>query len=653
MSNAAYLESGGTMGELIRKKDWSKTAVGPLSSWPQSLKTALGLLTHSGFPSCLFWGPEFICFYNDAFKNSMGDQQKHPYLLGLSAGEGWPDVWPVLQQIFAAVMKGETFWKEDQPAPFFTKDHPTFGTFSFVPLYDDKDETAGVYITCYETTEKIHVLKKTAHDEAQLNFVLDAAEIGTWDLNPQTGLVSVNRWTREWYGLPGKEGIDFSKALHAVVPKDRDRVEASVREAIQRDTQGNHEIIYRIRNAPQARTRIVRSKGKAFFDDGPVAYRFQGTIEDITAEVNAHEMLRQSESKFRKLMDSSLVAMAILTGKRYLITSVNAAMLALWGKQEAEVMDRPFLGIVSEYSGQGAQELLETVCKTGERLLVSERKTTVFRRGKKVVAYLDLALEPIKDSDGNVTAIMMVNSDVTDRVNLQKSLADYENKHKRERLKASIEAQEKERELIANELHDNVNQLLASTKLYIGMIEVKDEKAATFAATSADYIDRCMTEIRNISHGLNPATLHFVGLSRSIRDMLEHINTASDIRFRFAERRNAKIAGGYSEVELAIFRITQIQVANILKHSHAKSAKVSLLYCHHFVELSIADDGQGFDLSKSRKGLGFLNILNRAELLQGTVTILSEPMQGCLLKVRIPWNGVRLQEPKEVALSVQ
>ncbi len=642
------------MSARIRRKDWSKTPLGPPESWPQSLKTSLGLLLHSGFPGTLYWGTDFICFYNDAYKNSLREQSRHPGMLGAAAAGIWKESWPPLKSMFDTVMQGRSLWIENAPTHFFnTAQNPGFGDFNFAPVIGETGRPAGIFITCCDTEDEIKVRQGRADDEEQLNFLLDSARLGTIDLNPQTGIAKVNRWTKEWYGLQEEDKVNFKAAMRVVVPKDRDRAEACFHNAILKETQGKYEIIYRIKNAPNARTRIVRAKGKAFFSDGPVAYRFQVTIEDITAEMNAHRSLRDSEEKFRKLMDNSLVATVIFTGKDYLITSPNQQMLALWNKTAAEVVGRPCCEAVSREFGDSAHELLDTVYKTGERLIINEKRAHVVRAGKRETIYLNLTMEPITDDLGQVSAILAMASEVTDKVNLQKVINDRNDDLKRERLKASVEAQEKEREVIANELHDNVNQLLASTKLYIGMIESKDERSREFAHTCSDYIEQCMVEIRNISHGLNPATLHFIGLSRAIRDMLEPVNEAGKIKFRFSERRNSKVADHHRDVELAIFRITQIQVANILKHSHAKSAKVSVLYCHDFVELSIADDGVGFDMVKARKGLGLLNILNRAELLQGTVSLQSEPTQGCLIKVRIPWSTKRQPVAQDMNLYVE
>lgn len=80
--NYSFLSRGGEMGAPIRAFDWSKTLVGLPQNWPQSLRTTLSILLHSRFPVFLFWGPESICFYNEAYRPSLGKKSKHPDILG-------------------------------------------------------------------------------------------------------------------------------------------------------------------------------------------------------------------------------------------------------------------------------------------------------------------------------------------------------------------------------------------------------------------------------------------------------------------------------------------------------------------------------------------------------------------------------------------
>src|ERR1700744_4643493 len=91
-SNYPFLEGGGEMSEMIRNYDWSKNSLGIPDNWPQSLRTTVSIVLDSAFPMFLFWGKDLICFYNDAFKPSLGTDGKHP-AIGKNGKELWSEAW--------------------------------------------------------------------------------------------------------------------------------------------------------------------------------------------------------------------------------------------------------------------------------------------------------------------------------------------------------------------------------------------------------------------------------------------------------------------------------------------------------------------------------------------------------------------------------
>src|SRR4051812_9621189 len=90
---------GGEMGDRIRKFDWSKTSVGSMESWPQSLQTTLSILLNSKFPMFLWWGDDLVQFYNDAYRPSLGNNGKHPLALGQKAEDCWGEIWSIIKPL--------------------------------------------------------------------------------------------------------------------------------------------------------------------------------------------------------------------------------------------------------------------------------------------------------------------------------------------------------------------------------------------------------------------------------------------------------------------------------------------------------------------------------------------------------------------------
>ncbi len=145
------------MGERIRLFDWSKTPLRPVDEWPQSLRSAVSILLPSKAQIALFWGPELITLYNDAYRPVFG--QKHPRALGQPVREAWSELWRTgLKELFESVLAtGEAFWAKDRP--FYMERHgypeETFFDVSYDPVRDESGRVGGVFCIVSETTARV------------------------------------------------------------------------------------------------------------------------------------------------------------------------------------------------------------------------------------------------------------------------------------------------------------------------------------------------------------------------------------------------------------------------------------------------------------------------------------------------------------------
>lgn len=147
----------GEMARLIRTKDWSKTALGPVEMWPRSLATAVSICLGSRHPIVLWWGPERWMFYNDGYRPMLGDS-KHPQFLGGSGQECWAEIWDVIGPMMEQVIEtGEATWSED--LPLLMRRHgyleETYFTFSYSPIRDESGRPSGVFNACTESTARV------------------------------------------------------------------------------------------------------------------------------------------------------------------------------------------------------------------------------------------------------------------------------------------------------------------------------------------------------------------------------------------------------------------------------------------------------------------------------------------------------------------
>ncbi|HEX3555415.1 MAG TPA: ATP-binding protein [Thermoanaerobaculia bacterium] len=150
------LAGGGEMGALMRSIDWSRTAVGPVSEWPQSLRTALSILLETGFPMYIAWGPEFTQFYNDGFRPILGST-KHPAALGLSTRITFAEIWDIIGPMFQGVLQGTPTTLVDFQLGLdrhgFVEE--CYFIFSYSPIREESGGVGGVLVTVMESTERV------------------------------------------------------------------------------------------------------------------------------------------------------------------------------------------------------------------------------------------------------------------------------------------------------------------------------------------------------------------------------------------------------------------------------------------------------------------------------------------------------------------
>jgi signal transduction histidine kinase len=157
-SLAAQLFAGkGEMAGLIRTTDWSKTPLGPIDGWPQSLRTAVSICLGSRHPIVLWWGPERWMFYNDAYRPMLGER-KHPQFLGRAGRECWAEIWDVIGPMMDQVIDtGEATWSEDLFLLMLRYGYPeeTYFTFSYSPIRDESGRPSGIFNACTESTARV------------------------------------------------------------------------------------------------------------------------------------------------------------------------------------------------------------------------------------------------------------------------------------------------------------------------------------------------------------------------------------------------------------------------------------------------------------------------------------------------------------------
>ena len=169
MADATVFPGNGELAALCRSYDWAATPLGPVAHWPQSLRTTVSILLSSRHPMFLWWGPDLVQIYNDAYRPSLGD--RHPRALGLKGREFWTDIWesigPQIEQVMSG---GEATWHEDQYLPIERNGRmeDVWWTYGYSAVRDDEGRIAGTLVVCQETTQRIYSERRAREIDAML-----------------------------------------------------------------------------------------------------------------------------------------------------------------------------------------------------------------------------------------------------------------------------------------------------------------------------------------------------------------------------------------------------------------------------------------------------------------------------------------------------
>jgi PAS domain S-box-containing protein len=304
-TSADFLAGGGEMGALTRAYNWSATPLGKPEAWPQSLRTAVRILLNTNHPMFIWWGPDLIQFYNDAYRQTMGPE-RHPGALGQRGRECWEEIWPIIgPQIEQVMSGGGATWHENQLVPVTRHGRleQVYWTYGYSPI-DEGDRVAGVLVVCRDVTRDYLAAAELREREAELARVQQIGQIGGLEVDLRTGFR--NRRSPEYlliHGLPpdaaNETHEDWVRRIH---PADREATERKFRDAVAGDV-SEYTVRYRIIRPSDGETRWISVKSTIERDAQGKAVRLVGAHTDVTEQVMAEQALRQSEERHRKLAD--------------------------------------------------------------------------------------------------------------------------------------------------------------------------------------------------------------------------------------------------------------------------------------------------------------------------------------------------------------
>lgn len=327
----------------------------------------------------------------------------------------------------------------------------------------------------------------------------------------------------------------------------------------------------------------------------------------------------------------------------FTILGVNKAYAAVT-RTGKEIIGRPLFEVFpdnpADPTADGVKNLtasLMTVLQTGRKHIMPIQRYDTRQPGSEVydVRYWEPVNVPVLRADGTLQCIIHSVEDVTDVVLLRKDLNEKECLSQRQLTDAVRTTQELERMEISQELHDNVNQLLNMSRLYLELGLRTGPGAEAHFKEGHALVQKAIEEVRKISEALVHSSEEEQNLEAALEELLGHVMEVKKINVvKQIELPDEALIE--SKVKTALFRIVQEQVANVVKHSEAKNLFIELSFREKDLELTIRDDGRGFAMAQQSRGMGFQYMKSRAAMMDGRVLITSAPGDGCQVRVILP-----------------
>jgi len=244
--------------------------------------------------------------------------------------------------------------------------------------------------------------------------------------------------------------------------------------------------------------------------------------------------------------------------------------------------------------------------------------------------------QPFRNSKGLITRYFAVSTDVTERRRLEEERLQYEIENQKEITRVILHTQETERNELGRELHDNINQILASVNLQLGFTMDNLHTGKPALKKIRDNVKEAIEEIRKLSHKMVMPRFSESDLLFELNGLIENYDYTLSIQLETSEW-NEKIVS--DPIKETFFRLAQEQLSNIHKHARADKIIIRLKSDLEKAEMRVEDNGIGFNPQQKRNGIGISNILNRVESYKGTSQFISAPGEGCTLVISIPLNS--------------
>jgi PAS domain S-box-containing protein len=262
---------------------------------------------------------------------------------------------------------------------------------------------------------------KALIERLDLQFALEAAELGVWELDPITNLVTWDDRCRKLFGLAKDNLLPYEQAISYIHPDDVKRVDEAVQLAFNPDSGGKYDVTYRTIGANDGVLRWVRFWGQSYFTADGQLTRFAGVAQDVTQQTMERQTLLRDEERLRTIFNHAPIGLGLLRGEDHTFELVNERIAELAGRRPEDLQGKPLLEALPELARQGLKEIFDSVRQTGQRFIAPEISIDLLRNGQLETAHFYANFEPVHEPDGSIS-IVDFSLEITQQITNQRAL---------------------------------------------------------------------------------------------------------------------------------------------------------------------------------------------------------------------------------------
>jgi two-component system, chemotaxis family, CheB/CheR fusion protein len=538
------------------------------------------------------------------------------------------------------------------------------------PYRTAEDRIEGVVLTFVEITRRWQAEKALLEARQSLEVALDASRTGVWDLNLTTGKARTDSRHNQIFGYaePVEDWSPEAFVEH-ILPEDTGKFERAYERAMKT---GVFDLEVRVR-WPDGSVHWIYDRGRVYYDDEGRPRRMAGATLDITERKQTEEALRASEERLRLVIESVEDYAIFTTDMGGRIETWNAGARGTFGYAEDEAVGQDTdIIFTPEDRERGAPE--EERRRAREEGRAADERWHMSKQGARF--YVSGVLVPLRGADGELTGYAKIARDLTERKKLEDALRsahdDMEERVRertaelreltgklraevnertaaerqvRELLRRLVTIQENERRRIARELHDQLGQQMTALRLKLESVGASGRGRALLervrqAQALAAEID---SNVDFLAWEMRPASLDELGVEAALQNFVREWAKQFGVEAAFH-------SSGFEderlqpEVEANLYRILQEALQNVHKHAGADRVDVLLERRDGEAVLIVEDNGKGYDAERevardSNKGMGVVNMRERATLVGGALEMESTPGRGTTIFVRVPFKA--------------